>query len=312
MKQTPAERLFTLTCCLVAAPRIGVSKQQLLLSVPGYQEASSQDAIDKMFERDKASLRKAGVALEVLDGDGSDNPDDTKYRIVPGSFDWPKELELSTQKLQLLELAGKAWNHQAMKSSARAAITRLKALGYVQKSQELEIFSPRILAKHASFTPLAEAISDRMMVSFEYQKPGELPAARTLNPLKLRYLEGQWVLLASDGEVIKNFLLRRITSRVTMLAEPAPEVSAAKTEAAEKDLAEFVQSQRVRLALEVDSEAWWHFGAPQDNAVEVTYMDRELLVEDLLELAGGLKVIEPKEIEDLLLEKLESVAVLHA
>jgi predicted DNA-binding transcriptional regulator YafY len=133
-----------------------------------------------------------------------------------------------------------------------------------------------------------------------------------LNPLKLRYLEGQWVLLASDGEVIKNFLLRRITSRVTMLAEPAPEVSAAKTEAAEKDLAEFVQSQRVRLALEVDSEAWWHFGAPQDNAVEVTYMDRELLVEDLLELAGGLKVIEPKEIEDLLLEKLESVAVLHA
>ncbi len=312
MKQTPAERLFTLTCCLVAAPRIGVSKQQLLLSVPGYQEASSQDAIDKMFERDKASLRKAGVALEVLDGDGSDNPDDTKYRIVPGSFDWPKELELSTQKLQLLELAGKAWNHQAMKSSARAAITRLKALGYVQKSQELEIFSPRILAKHASFTPLAEAISDRMMVSFEYQKPGELPAVRTLNPLKLRYLEGQWVLLASDGDVIKNFLLRRITSRVTMLAEPAPEVSAAKTEAAEKDLAEFVQSQRVRLALEVDSEAWWHFGAPQDNAVEITYMDRELLVEDLLELAGGLKVIEPKEIEDLLLEKLESVAVLHA
>jgi proteasome accessory factor B len=312
MKQTPAERLFTLTCCLVAAPRIGVSKQQLLLSVPGYQEASSQDAIDKMFERDKASLRKAGVALEVLDGDGSDNPDDTKYRIVPGSFDWPKELELSTQKLQLLELAGKAWNHQAMKSSARAAITRLKALGYVQKSQELEIFSPRILAKHASFTPLAEAISDRMMVSFEYQKPGELPAVRALNPLKLRYLEGQWVLLASDEEVIKNFLLRRITSRVTMLAEPAPEVSAAKMEAAEKDLAEFVQSQRVRLALEVDSEAWWHFGAPQDNAVEITYMDRELLVEDLLELAGGLKVIEPKEIEDLLLEKLESVAVLHA
>jgi len=312
MKQTPAERLFTLTCCLVAAPRIGVSKQQLLLSVPGYQEASSQDAIDKMFERDKASLRKAGVALEVLDGDGSDNPDDTKYRIVPGSFDWPKELELSTQKLQLLELAGKAWNHQAMKSSARAAITRLKALGYVQKSQELEIFSPRILAKHASFTPLAEAISDRMMVSFEYQKTGERPAVRTLNPLKLRYLEGQWVLLASDGDAIKNFLLRRITSRVTMLAEPAPEVSAAKTEAAEKDLAEFVQSQRVRLALVVDSEAWWHFGAPQDNAVEITYMDRELLVEDLLELAGGLKVVEPKEIEDLLLEKLESVAVLHA
>ena len=312
LKQTPAERLFTLTCCLVAAPRIGVSKQQLLLSVPGYQEASSKDAVDKMFERDKTALRKAGVALEVLDGDGSDNPDDTKYRIVPGSFDWPKDLELNTEKLQLLELAGKAWNHQAMKSSARAAITRLKALGYVQKSQELEVFSPRILAKHASFSPLAEAISDRMMVSFEYQKPGEQPATRTLSPLKLRYLEGQWVLLALDGQQVKNFLLRRITSKVTVLNEPAPEVPAQVIEAAELDLAQFVSGQRVVLELDIDSEAWWHFGAPADNKVEFNFMDRELLVEDLLELAGGLRVVEPKEVSDLLFQRLESVVVTHA
>lgn len=312
MKQTPAERLFTLTCCLVAAPRIGVSKQQLLLSVPGYQDVSSQDAIDKMFERDKAALRNAGVALEVLDGDGSDNPDDTKYRIVPGSFDWPADLELNAQKLQLLELAGKAWNHQAMKSSARAAITRLKSLGYVQKSQELEIFSPRILAKHASFSPLAEAISDGFMVQFDYQKPGEEPSKRTLNPLKLRFLEGQWVLLAAEGEMVKNFLLRRITSKVAVLADTASHIPDQVTQAAEADLLEFVASQRVVLALEVDSEAWWHFGAPADNRVEFNFMDKELLVEDLLELAGGLRVLEPREIADLLLDKLESVAVLHA
>ena len=312
MKQTPAERLFTLTCCLVAAPKLGVSKQQLLLSVPGYQEASSQDALDKMFERDKLSLRKAGVALEVLDGEGSDNPDDTKYRIAPGSFDWPSDLKLNNQKLQLLELAGRAWNHQAMRSSAQAAITRLKALGYVQKSQDLEIFSPRILAKHASFSPLAEAISDQLKVEFEYQKPGAEPSWRELTPLKLRFLEGQWVLLASEGHEVKNFLLRRITSKVRVTELPGENLPQDALSTAEASLIEFVRGQRVALELEPDSEAWWHFGSPEDHRVAFNYMDRELLVEDLLELASGLRVLEPTEVRELLLEKLESVAVQHA
>jgi proteasome accessory factor B len=312
IKQTSAERLFTLTCCLVAAPRIGVSKQQLLLSVPGYQEGDSQEALDKMFERDKKALRKAGVALEVLDGEGSDNPDDTKYRIVSGSFDWPKDLELNTQKLQLLELAGKAWQHQAMRASARAAITRLKALGYVQKTQDLEIFSPRILAKHASFSPLAEAISDGFRVSFDYQKPGAESSSRELTPLKLRYLEGQWVLLAAEGDEVKNFLLRRITSKVKILPFGAASISSSAISEAEQSLVEFVAGQQVTLELEADSEAWWHFGAPQDHKVSFNYMDKELLVEDLLELAIGLRVLEPVEVREMLTKRLETVAVRHA
>jgi proteasome accessory factor B len=312
MKQTPAERLFTLTCCLVAAPRIGVSKQQLLLSVPGYQQGDSQDALDKMFERDKKALRKTGVAIEVLDGEGSDNPEDTKYRIVSGSFDWPAGLELNTQKLQLLELAGKAWQHQAMRSSARAAITRLKSLGYVQKTQDLEIFSPRILAKHASFSPLAEAISDGFRVSFDYQKPGAAVSSRELTPLKLRFLEGQWVLLAAEGDEVKNFMLRRIMSKVSILPLAAAAISGNTVSEAEKSLVEFVAGQQVTLELEADSEAWWHFGAPADHRVTFNYMDKELLVEDLLELAIGLRVIEPLEVREMLTKRLETVAVRHA
>lgn len=312
IKQTSAERLFTLTCCLVAAPRVGVSKQQLLLSVPGYQEGDSQEALDKMFERDKKALRKAGVALEVLDGEGSDNPDDTKYRIVAGSFDWPQDLELNTQKLQLLELAGKAWQHQAMRASARSAITRLKALGYVQKTQDLEIFSPRILAKHGSFSPLAEAISDGFRVSFDYQKPGAAPSPRELTPLKLRFLEGQWVLLAADGDEVKNFLLRRITSKVKILPLGAARISGSAISEAEQSLVEFVSGRQVTLELEADSEAWWHFGAPLDHKVSFNYMDKELLVEDLLELAIGLRVLEPAEVREMLTARLETVAVQHA
>ena len=311
-RQTPAERLFTLTCCLLAAPRNGVSKQQLLLSVPGYQDDKSEGALDRMFERDKLSLKEAGVALELIDGEGSENPDDTKYRIAPGTFVWPKGLTLNPTKLQLLELAGKAWNQQSMRESAMSAITRLKALGYVERSHELEVFSPRILARHASFSPLAQAIESQVMVHFSYQKPDAKPELRKLSPLKLRYLEGQWVLLAADDSMIKNFLLRRITSEVEVTDVSARSVSADEVMSAERDLESFVLSQQVKLKLEPNSEAWWHFGSPESHVAEFSYMDAELLVEDLLELASGLIVESPSSIRELLVRKLEEVAKAHA
>jgi proteasome accessory factor B len=65
-KQSPAQRLFTLTCCLLAAPRLGLSKQDIFDSVQAYSDSSS-DAREKMFERDKNSLREMGVALEMIE-----------------------------------------------------------------------------------------------------------------------------------------------------------------------------------------------------------------------------------------------------
>lgn len=311
-RQTPAERLFTLTCCLLSAPRNGVSKQQLLLSVPGYQEGQSESALDRMFERDKLSLKEAGVSLELIDGEGSENPDDTRYRIAPGSFSWPEGLKLNPVKLQLLELAGKAWNQQSMRESALGAITRLKALGYVERGHELDVFSPRLLARHSSFSPLAQAIDSQRLVRFSYQKVGSEPVKRELSPLKLRYLEGQWVLLALDGTTMKNFLLRRISSEVEVTEIPAASPSAEQIAAAERDLENFVQSQRVTLRLEPNSEAWWHFGSPEENTVTFAFMDPELLVEDLLELSAGLRVESPESVKTLLIRKLEEVAANHA
>lgn len=311
-RQTPAERLFTLTCCLLAAPRNGVSKQQLLLSVPGYQEGKTEAALDRMFERDKISLKEAGVSLELVGGDGSENPDDTRYRIAPGSFAWPKDLVLNTAKLQLLELAGKAWNQQSMRDSALSAITRLKALGYVEKGHELDVFSPRLLARHASFSPLAQAIESQLVVRFSYQKADSEPLVRELSPLKLRYLEGQWVLLAFDGSMIKNFLLRRITSDVQLTEVPAASVSSEQIAAAELELEKFVQSQQATLTFEQNSEAWWHFGSPESHKTTISFMDPELLVEDLLELSSGLRVESPASIRELLVRKLGEVVKTHA
>ena len=66
MKQSPAERLFTLTCYLLSTEIKGLSKQDIFRAVPGYSEGKTQEAIDRMFERDKKSLKAAGIQLEVV------------------------------------------------------------------------------------------------------------------------------------------------------------------------------------------------------------------------------------------------------
>lgn len=311
-KQTGAERLFTLTCCLVAAPRLGISKQQLLQSVAGYADNESDEARNRTFERDKALLRAAGIQLEVIDVDGAGDPESFKYRIARGVFGWPDGFELNSQKLQLIELAGRAWNQQAMKEQAQSAITRLKALGYVQSDHELDVFSPRILARHESFRPLAQAISEGLQVEFDYQKAGFGPETRSLSPGKLRFIEGEWVLLAKDRGQLKNFLLRRIVSEVKISTIQAEQISEAEISEAERSLAELVESQKAVLVLEPETECWWHFGAPESGSVTVNYMDPELLLEDLIEFGADFKVQSPQALIDLHRETLQKVVNTHA
>ena len=158
-----------------------------------------------------------------------------------------------------------------MSPIAQSGLTRMRSLGVVSSSKELSFFTPRLIAKHQAFEPLAIAIAEQKQVSFDYRKPdGEL-SKRSLSPAKLRYLSGQWVLLASEKGVLKNFLLRRIVSEVRALVEPAEPISAEEIAAAEQDLLELIESQVARLQLVPDSEAHWHFGA-EGEQIEIHYM----------------------------------------
>ena len=310
-KQSPAQRLFTLTCCLLAAPRLGLSKQEIYESVQAYVD-SSADAREKMFERDKTSLREMGVALDVIEVEGYEDQSAHRYLIAKGAFDWPKDLKLRQEHFQLLELAARAWNNRVMAPQAQAGLTRLKTLGLVPTSRELTVFTPRLIARHQSFDPLTIAISDGQRVRLSYRKADGEPTARELDPQRLRFNEGQWVLLAFEKGELKNFLLRRIVSEVKILGEAARVAETQEIEEAERDLKDFIESQKAELLLRPESEAWWHFGAPEDNRVTIHFMDQALLAEDLMEFGGDLEVVAPAELAERMRKGLERVALDHA
>ncbi len=309
-KQSPAQRLFTLTCCLLAAPRLGLSKQEIFDSVQAYAD-SSDEAREKMFERDKNSLREMGVALEVIEIDAFEQIS-YRYLIAKGSFDWPKDLSLSPEQLQLLELAAKAWNNRLMTPSAQSGLTRLKAMGVVASSRELSVFTPRLIARHQSFDPLTIAISQRQRVSFSYRKADAEASVRLIDPQKLRFIEGQWVLLGLEGSELKNFLLRRIVSEVKMLGQEAALASPLLISEAEAELGKFIDQQLAIISLKPESEAWWHFGAPAESKITLQFMDEALLAEDLLEFGTDLSVISPKSLATRIRRGLEKVVSDHA
>jgi len=292
-KQSPAERLFTLTCCLMAAPVIGLSKNDIFRSVVSYAEQGSNSAKEKMFDRDKSDLREMGVQLEVIDSNSFEETDSARYRIAKGSFDWPAGFEINNEHMTLLELAAKAWNNQLLSKSAQSGLIRLRSLGVVDSSRQLSAFTPRLLAQQESFTPLADAIAEGKLVRFSYRKTVGTTSMREVTPLKLRFIEGQWVLLAKQAQEIKNFLLRRIVSEVRSSELPGESVSAAQVDEAEAELVAFVTKNVAVLKVEQDSEAWWHFGAKDNGTVEVNFMDEALFAEDLMEFGPEVQVLSP-------------------
>ena len=311
-KQNAAERLFTLTCCLMAAPVIGLSKKDLFAAVSAYANQDSEMAKEKMFDRDKTALRDMGVALDVIDASAFDEGESARYRISRGIFNWPEGFEITPEQLRLLELAAKAWNNQLLSKSAESGITRLRFLGAVSATKELSIFTPRLLAQHDSFGPLAEAIANSRQAVFEYRKSDSESSIRELTPLKLRFIEGQWVLLAKQGNEIKNFLLRRIVSKVKILDLAGLPVSEDEILDAEQDLVNYVEGNLAVLEIEPESEAWWHFGASNDAPVELHFMDEALLAEDLLEFGSEIKVLEPQSLARRISESLSKVVDAHA
>lgn len=309
-KQTPAERLFSLTCALLAAPVSGLSKQKLFSAVEAYAN-SSGDAREKLFDRDKTTLRDMGVALEVLVLDAFEENETARYRIAKGSFDWPKDLTLNAKQHQLLELAARSWNNRLMSPIAQSGLTRLRSLGVVSGSKELSFFTPRLIAKHQSFEPLAVAIGEIRTVSFEYRKPDGSQSKREVFPVKLRHLSGQWILLALDSGVLKNFLLRRIVSEVTLLGQSAELVSNAQIDTAERELEALIESQKAVISVTPDSEAHWHFGA-EGTEVEIHFMDEALLAEDLMEFGADVRVKSPESLKNRIREGFAKVVSTHA
>src|SRR5262245_11251758 len=64
MRARRPERRLNLVSCLLASRRY-LSKEQIRASVEQYASCQTDDAFERMFERDKDELREMGIPLET-------------------------------------------------------------------------------------------------------------------------------------------------------------------------------------------------------------------------------------------------------
>lgn len=320
-----AERLLNLTLALLSAPH-GLTKAELFSAIRDYrnslQSGTAIESLERKFERDKTMLRENGVQVETFipPSEMGDNQE-SRYLISAAGFAWPKGLKLSSKQLQILNLAAQVWRQASLSVEANRGLNRLRALGSSVADSDIIGFAPRIKTHEPAFMPLSVAISDAVQVEFEYRKPSENSATRRIvDPWLLHNISGQWLLVAFDHERgdVRNFLLRRITSKVNALEQNFSRPKATQLEAAKSDLEEHISRQVAILRVRRDSIAWFQYqldtpGAlNSDGLFELNYMDLHLLAEELRTFGTDVEVLKPAELAAEIRLGLEKVLADHA
>src|SRR5262245_36849794 len=141
---------MNLALCLMNTRR-PLSKRELRSSVEAYREIGSDDAFNRMFERDKDDLRELGLVIETADSlDG-----ETGY-VARRDRNRLPEIALDAEEAAALGLAARVWQQARLAGAASGALQKLRAAGVpFEASEESEsghsTIEPRIPAHEPAF-----------------------------------------------------------------------------------------------------------------------------------------------------------------
>jgi proteasome accessory factor B len=183
--------------------------------------ASSDEAFDRMFERDKDDLRALGIPLEVGFVDKFFE-DEQGYRIKRDAFELPA-IDFAADEVAVLGLAARVWRHAGLAAATSDALVKLKAAGLSFDREQLEQVQPTLAAEEPAFEAMWQATVHRLPVQFDYSRPGQRDATtRHLEPWGVVTAQGRWYVagLDTDRGEPRMFRLSRIASAVTSTGEP--------------------------------------------------------------------------------------------
>ena len=189
------ERLLNLVIALLST-RMPLTKARIRVAVPQYQATASDEAFDRMFERDKDELRELGIPLvtQVVDPLFDD---EAGYRIDRREYQLP-EIAFEPAEVAALALAGRTWTQATLAGPAAAALAKLAAAGVALDDHSLVGIEPRVRTADPAFEPLRKALLARAPVAFGYRKADGEAGQRHVQPWGLAMRRGRWYLTGHD------------------------------------------------------------------------------------------------------------------
>ncbi|MCW2780769.1 MAG: transcriptional regulator protein-like protein [Marmoricola sp.] len=219
MSAPKSERLLNLVILLLVS-RNYVTKDRIREVIEPYQ-GSSDEAFEKMFERDKEELRGLGIPIEVgfLD---KFFEDEQGYRIKRDAFELPA-IDLQPDEVAVLGLAARVWQHAGLASATSQALVKLKAAGFDVDREALDAVQPRLVAQEPAFDAMWDATLTRTPVTFDYRRPADTTTKeRTLQPWGIVTSRERWYVVGFDtdrGET-RMFRLSRVEGEVRTAGAP--------------------------------------------------------------------------------------------
>ena len=185
--------------------RTPLTREQIRERVPGYGD--SNEAFERMFERDKAALRDLAIPVETKPVDMF-HDDVLGYRIDRSDWLMP-EISITAEERTYLALAASAWQNAQLSTAARQAVSSVDA-----REQGTELSVPVSLAKgRRHITEILAAIANGKTVTFDYVGLNQSEVLkRTIDPWRALLHSGHWYLIGFDqdkGEV-RTFRTDRI------------------------------------------------------------------------------------------------------
>ena len=309
------ERLLNLVICLLHT-RSYLTADRIREMVAGYDEAPTDEAFKRMFERDKEDLRDLGIPLET--GSNSAWDDEAGYRIARRDYALP-DITLEPGEAAAVGLAARMWSSASMSAAATRALRKLEAAG-VEVAPLPEGLQPRVESSGGAFAALAEAVHDGQPVTFGYRTAGAAqPARRTVEPWGVVWWHGRWYLVGHDRDrdATRVFRLSRVEGEPARVSEPGTvkrpvdvdltALVAAYDASAPSSVARVrvragrcLGLRRLARATRPGSDGW--------DEVELAYPDAERLADQVLPYGADAVVVEPTEVVETVVRRLRAVA----
>jgi proteasome accessory factor B len=314
------ERLLNLVLCLLYTRR-PLPKSKIREVVPQYGSAASDEAFDRMFERDKDELRELGIPL-VTEDVSTVWEDETGYRIDQREYALP-EIAFEPDELAVLGLASRTWAHASLAGPAAQALRKLKASGIERDSESLIGIEPRLRTSEPAFDDVKNAVLLRQEIAFDYRTGGEGETRRRrVQPWGLASWHGRWYLTGHDldREAPRVFRLSRISGAVarqgragafdvpgdhrprdmirTAVGEHEPQRAVLRAREGRG------QTLRRRAASVTGGGDGW-------SLLEVKYSDPEAFADEVTGYGADVLVVEPEEVRSAVIRRLEGAAAAH-
>ncbi|MGZ5388834.1 MAG: helix-turn-helix transcriptional regulator [Aeromicrobium sp.] len=194
-------------------------KERIREAVEGYRGQNDQ-AFDRMFERDKDELRELGITVETGSNDKFFE-DEIGYRIKRDEVELP-DIQLTREESAVVGLAAQVWEHAGLAGESTSALFKLKAAGVTVDTSVLRMVEPRLSASEPSFDTMWEAVTRRIPVTFDYQRPGAPAAKRSVQPWGVISWHGRWYMAGfdTDRQEPRVFRLTRVRGDVGLADAP--------------------------------------------------------------------------------------------